>query len=178
MNKCVGLAVLSALLISGSFAANAANENTISIGYAQSNVKVDGNDVNGNPQGVNLKYRNEFNDKFGLVVSTTYTNKTYDYYSRGSKVAEGKLKYYSTTLGPSYRLNDYSSVYALIGVGYGEADASILNYSESNNKTSVAYGAGFQINPVKNWAIDASYEYSKLGDYKVGTWTLGAGYRF
>lgn len=178
MNKCIGLTALSALLITGSFAANAANERTLSIGYAQSNVSLDGNDLNGNPQGVNLKYRNEFNDKLGVIVSTTYTSKTYDYYSRGSRVAEGKIKYYSTTFGPSYRFSDYVSTYALIGIGSGKVDASLRNYSGSSNKTSAAYGAGFQFNPARSWVIDTSYEYSKLDDYKVGTWSLGVGYRF
>ncbi|EOW5147519.1 Ail/Lom family outer membrane beta-barrel protein, partial [Escherichia coli] len=50
--------------------------------------------------------------------------------------------------------------------------------SDSSSKTSVVYGAGIQFNPVPNWVVDASYEYTKLGDVKVGTWMTGIGYRF
>ncbi|CNL75428.1 attachment invasion locus protein [Yersinia enterocolitica] len=39
-------------------------------------------------------------------------------------------------------------------------------------------GAGVQFNLYPNVVIDASYEYSKLSDVNVGTWMLGAGYRF
>ncbi|QLK88716.1 hypothetical protein E3U36_09700 [Arsenophonus endosymbiont of Aphis craccivora] len=49
----------------------------------------------------------------------------------------------------------------------------------------LVYGAGLQINPVENVAIDVTYEHTKLSfehttlkNIKVGTWMLGVGYRF
>ncbi|EMB6102605.1 outer membrane beta-barrel protein, partial [Proteus mirabilis] len=49
---------------------------------------------------------------------------------------------------------------------------------EKENKISMAYGLGVQVNPITNLAIDVSYEYSKLYDIDFTTWVVGIGYRF
>ncbi len=156
----------------------AAGESSISIGYAQSKIK----DVDDHPKGVNAKYRYEFDDLWGIIGSFTYTNLSYDYYDGGDKVGDSDFDYYSLTAGPSYRFNDYVSVYGLLGLAHGKIKSSAYSrYYEAEgdeSKTSVAYGVGLQVNPWPNWIIDASYEYSKLDDAKIGTWVIGAGYRF
>ncbi len=69
-------------------------------------------------------------------------------------------------------------MYALLGIGHGNAKASVLGYGKKEEQDSLAYGVGMQFNPLNNIAIDASYEYTKLKDANIGTWVLGIGYRF
>ncbi|EDI0784779.1 Ail/Lom family outer membrane beta-barrel protein [Salmonella enterica subsp. enterica serovar Brandenburg] len=177
--------ITSALLVSGSVNAEFL-QNTLSGGYAHSHAKFAGEGEN--LKGFNVKYRHELNDMWGIVGSFAYTNFNKDYNMmlpnangvlEKTKVASYDLDYFSLTAGPSLRFNEYLSAYALIGVGYGKAHAWLDGYaSASEHKTSPAFGAGLQFNPVPNMTIDASYEYSKLGDVKVGTWMAGVGYRF
>lgn len=182
-------AVLATIIVSTLSATGIANaellQSTISAGYARSHAKVDNasEDLNG----FNIKYRYELNNDWGMVGSFVHTNYNKDAYGyvpdlqgkpQYTKLASGDLDYFSVTAGPSYRFNDYLSAYALVGLGYGKAHVWDGEFSASSDKTSAAYGAGFQINPMPNLVIDASYEYSKLGDVKVGTWMAGIGYRF
>ncbi|WP_419793141.1 Ail/Lom family outer membrane beta-barrel protein [Serratia fonticola] len=99
------LSVLLAGAMALSFGVQAAGESTISLGYAQSHVKVDGNNLNENPKGFNLKYRYEIDNNLGFITSFTYTTQSYDFYYGSNKVGDGDLKYYSLTAGPAYRFN-------------------------------------------------------------------------
>ncbi|HGJ5854794.1 Ail/Lom family outer membrane beta-barrel protein [Arsenophonus nasoniae] len=159
--------------------AHASKENTISVGYAQSSAKLGvkgGNiDLDDNAKGLNIKLRYEIDNNWGAIGSFTYTHKGYNF---NGGYAKGDIDYYAWNVGPAYRFNEYVSVYGLVGIGHGKAEIKSPIYSDSDSETGLAYGAGLQFNPVKNIAIDASYEYSKLGDLKVGTWMLGVGYRF
>ncbi|TNH43116.1 Ail/Lom family outer membrane beta-barrel protein [Photorhabdus luminescens] len=173
----VGLSVFA-------FAANAA-EHTISGGYAQSHIKIDDHKIDDHPKGLNLKYRYELDNNWGVISSFTYTYLGYEFYDRGRKVAKADIDYYSLMAGPTYRFNEYVSAYGMIGAAHGKVKASDLVHSnsDSHSKTSIGYGLGLQFNPVPNWTIDTSYEYAKfddarLGDLKVGTWVVGVGYRF
>ncbi|PQQ28879.1 Ail/Lom family outer membrane beta-barrel protein [Photorhabdus hindustanensis] len=174
----VGLSVFT-------FAANA-GEHTVSGGYAQSHVKVDGEKLDENPKGFNVKYRYELDNNWGVISSFTLTHQGYDFYDYGGKVGTADLDYYSLMVGPTYRFNEYVSVYGLVGAAHGKVkgETSALgvvydyDFDYKESKTSAAYGLGLQFNPMPNWVIDASYEYSKVGNYKVGTWVIGAGYRF
>ncbi|WP_145501043.1 Ail/Lom family outer membrane beta-barrel protein [Yersinia similis] len=156
----------------------AADKNSISVGYAQSHVKVGGASLGDNSQGFNLKYRYEFNNHWGVINSFSYTHKGYDFYYGNSKVGSGNIDFYSLEIGPTFRINEYISLYGLIGASHGKSKLSLFDQSDSVSKTAMVAGLGGQINPYPNVVIDASYEYSKLGDAKVGTWMLGAGYRF
>lgn len=81
--------------------------------------------------------------------------------------------------GPSVNLGDRVNLYGLLGFSYGKVDAknSWLTYSDNDN--SIAAGVGAQFYITDNFAIDASYEYTEFsGDIEVGTWSVGAGYRF
>ncbi|CAM3806898.1 Ail/Lom family outer membrane beta-barrel protein [Xenorhabdus thuongxuanensis] len=156
----------------------ATGESTISVGYAQSHVKITGDKLDENPKGFNVKYRYEFDNDWSVIGSFVYTHQGYEYYYDGYKTATIDLDYYSLTAGPAYRINEYVSAYGLIGSAHGKAEAKSGGYSHSESKTELAYAAGLQINPIPNMAIDASYEYSKIGEVKVGTWVIGVGYRF
>ncbi|WP_411706133.1 Ail/Lom family outer membrane beta-barrel protein [Edaphovirga cremea] len=181
MKKIIALATLASCISFGMAAAYAdAGKQTISVGYAHSSVDWDGIDVDGDPSGLNLKYRYEFDDQFGIIGSFTYTQKDYHAYTSTMRYA-GKLDldYYSLTVGPTFRANDYFSAYLLVGMARGKYDLKSDYYmNESETQSAFAYGGGIQINPLPNWVIDASYEYSKLDNVKVGTWVLGVGYSF
>lgn len=172
-----------ATLFMGAFMASgvvnaAPPQHTISGGYAQSSLKAGGHSLDDKPKGVNVKYRYEFDDNWGIASSFTYTGIKYDFYSAGSKIGDAELDYYSLSAGPAYRINDYFSVYGLVGFAHGRIENNVQWYLHTESKTSGVYGAGLQFNPFPNWVVDASYEYTKLGDVKVGTWTAGIGYRF
>ncbi|WP_323836607.1 Ail/Lom family outer membrane beta-barrel protein [Photorhabdus africana] len=171
----VGLSVFA-------FAANA-GESTISGGYAQSHAKFKDSKIDDHPKGLNLKYRYELDNNWGVISSFTYTYLGYEFYNGGRKVGKADMDYYSLMAGPTYRFNDYVSAYGLIGAAHRKAkgESFVSGYElldHKGSKTSVAYGLGLQFNPVPNWTIDTSYEYSKLDDLKVGTWVVGVGYRF
>ncbi|MEK9498695.1 Ail/Lom family outer membrane beta-barrel protein [Photorhabdus sp. P32] len=191
MKRALVASVVAAGLSVFAFAANA-GEHTISGGYAQSHVKFDSKDLsdnsfesnlfNGNPKGFNLKYRYELDSNLGVIGSFTYTHLGNDLYINSSKAGKYELDYYSLMAGPTYRFNEYVSAYGMVGAARGKGEVKIPalseSYSESESKTSIGYGVGLQFNPMPNWTVDTSYEYSKLGDFKVGTWVVGVGYRF
>lgn len=94
-------------------------------------------------------------------------------------------------VGPSYRFNDYASVYGMIGVANNQIKSSYswddhsyygsaLSHgsgSKNENKTNVAYSVGLQTNPVKNVVIDVAYE-GAAGGLNSSGFTLGVGYSF
>ncbi len=187
MEKTLLTSSLIACLSIASVNVYAASENSISIGYAQSHVKENGYTLDNDPKGFNLKYRYELDDNWGVIGSFAYTHQGYDFFYGSNKFGHGDLDYYSVTMGPSFRINEYVSLYGLLGAAHGKVllgaahgkvKSSVFDGSVSTSKTSMAYGAGVQFNPLPNFVIDASYEYSKLDSVKFGTWMLGAGYRF
>ncbi|HFW4799698.1 TPA: Ail/Lom family outer membrane beta-barrel protein [Salmonella enterica subsp. diarizonae serovar 60-67:z35:-] len=151
------------------------------------------------PKGVNLKYRYEFDDNWGVIGSFTYAREKYDGHinvndpSAGDSLnGKGSIKgrYFSLLAGPTYRINDYVSGYAMIGLANSKieysadyaykagGDTGSGSYSEDRNKTSFAYGLGLQINPFKNIAIDVAYEGSGSGDWNTSGFNVGVGYKF
>lgn len=171
-----------ATFVMGAFISSGVNaellRNSLSLGYAQSNVNASMKSLYDNPRGINIKYRFELNDNLGFVSSFVYTRQGYDFYYAGRKVGDAELDYYSLSAGPVYRINNYVSVYGLLGAANGRAESHLMGDSASERKTSAVFGAGLQFNPFPNWVVDASYEYTKLGGVKFGTWMTGIGYRF
>ena len=177
-NKLVTPIVAIALSII-TFNASANLKNTLSLGYAQTQIKIDGDKVDGAPKGINIKYDRKLNESFGIIGSIIYNHKKYYCYDVQDEMnAQSNFNYYLLTAGPSYRFNEYINIYGLIGTSIISAKYKddIENYHEK--KASLSYGVGLQINPISNIAIDASYEYSKVNDANLGTWVLGVGYRF
>jgi len=107
---------------------------------------------------------------------------------------DAKVKYYSLSVGPAWRFNQYISVYGLLGLNYNKVDyrESGYNYEGhyvymgdsalSEKKTSLMYGAGVQINPMENLAIDVGYEGSRLDvadkEMSIDGFILNLGYTF
>ena len=172
MKKIACLSALAAVLAVSAGTAVAATS-TVTGGYAQSDMQGVMNKTNG----FNLKYRYEQdNNPLGVIGSFTYTEK-----DRTENGSYNKGQYYGITAGPAYRLNDWASIYGVVGVGYGkfqQTENQGFNRSASTSDYGFSYGAGMQFNPVENVALDFSYEQSRIRNVDVGTWIAGVGYRF
>jgi len=171
-----------------------ADSQTFTLGYAQSKV-TDFKNING----VNLKYRYEWNSPLSVISSFTYlSGSKSDNQRDGLDAFDGKadVKYYSLSAGPAYRFNEFVSVYGLIGFNNSKATydnkwgwyGASGNYQQeyrnvgNNRSTNFLYGVGLQINPWENVAIDVGYEGSKINDgyknFSVNGFNVGVGYRF
>ncbi|AOR63196.1 Ail/Lom family outer membrane beta-barrel protein [Pectobacterium wasabiae] len=149
---------------------------TVSLGYAQAKFE-DFKDL----KGITAKYHYQGDSSLGIIGSFTYVSAEQTEYYQNASSDFYKLKYYSLMAGPSYRFNEYVSVYGLAGIGHGKSSwekGDAVRESSSGKKSSFAYGAGIQITPVANWAIDIGYEGTKLDDERVDGFNIGVGYRF
>ncbi|MTH47669.1 outer membrane protein OmpX [Intestinirhabdus alba] len=171
MKKIACLSALAAVLALSAGTAVAATS-TVSGGYAQSDAQGVANKMNG----FNLKYRYEQdNNPLGVIGSFTYTEK-----DRTNSAGDyNKSQYYGLTAGPAFRLNDWASIYGVVGVGYGKfQQTDYPRYKDDVSDYGFSYGAGLQFNPMENVALDFSYEQSRIRNVDVGTWIAGVGYRF
>ncbi|HGJ5874766.1 Ail/Lom family outer membrane beta-barrel protein [Arsenophonus apicola] len=150
--------------------------------------------------GAFMRYRYEINDEWGVIGSIAYSTKDYKATARADKNdkkdrmhATGKVTgdYVSLMVGPTYRVNEYVSLYGLIGGAYKKAsyesnsqefrDNKLVNsakYSNSDNKTQLAYGVGMQVNFWQGATLDVGYERSGSGEWKTDAFTVGLGYKF
>lgn len=173
MKKIMTVA-LTALIFCSISTANAENDkNTVSVGYAHTAVS---GFLSGNVLGINLKYHWEDLDSgLGVIASTSYNEMDI------TNIDGGKVKLGTFLLGPSYRFNEYFTLYAMAGAANAKYESNIAD----DDQTKFTYGLGFQVNPANNWAIDASYQYAKFNTaydshphVDTGTWVLGVGYSF
>ncbi|ATA23480.1 outer membrane protein OmpX [Brenneria goodwinii] len=171
MKKIVCLSAVACLL-SMSAGSAIAGQSTVSAGYAQG----DAQGVVNKAKGFNLKYRYEWdNNPLGAIGSFTYledSSTNSGYYNKG--------QYVGITAGPAYRLNDWASIYGVVGLGHGKYTHNASNGSDnkSNDDYGFSYGAGLQFNPIEDVALDVGYEQSRIRSVDVGTWAVGVGYRF
>lgn len=192
MKKLAITAIILSAIGFSSF--SSAEKNTLSLGYAQSKVQ-DFKDI----KGVNLKYRYEWDSPFSIIGSFTWmSGKESGSYKAAQDILDfdTKIKYYSLAAGPAYRFNNYISAYGLIGVNYNKiSDRTTWNNYEgdrgyvymgdsyaSENKASLMYGVGLQINPVEYLAIDIGYEGSRVEagnqNHAINGFNIGLGYSF
>lgn len=84
------------------------------------------------------------------------------------------------TAGPAYRLNDWASLYGVVGLSHGKVTNNATNGlgNSSNDDYGFTYGAGVQFNPIQDVALDVGYEQSRIRNVDVGAWAVGVGYRF
>ncbi|PKH20912.1 outer membrane protein OmpX [Enterobacterales bacterium CwR94] len=170
MKKIACLSALACVL--AVTAGSAMAKSTVSAGYAQSDYQGVANKANG----FNLKYRYENGaDALGWIGSFTYTEKDH---TVGNDYA--KANYYGVTAGPAYRLNDWASIYGVVGIGYGkfQNNDQVTLAKQDSSDVGFSYGAGMQFNPIENIAVDVGYEQSRIRNVDIGTWTAGVGYSF
>ena len=172
MNKIARLSALAVVLAASVGTTAFAATSTVTGGYAQSDMQGKANKAGG----FNLKYRYEQdNNPLGVIGSFTYTEK--DNTSNGTY---NKGQYYGITAGPAYRLNDWASIYGVVGIGYGKFQQNDTSSRDKTDSSDVgfSYGAGLQFNPVQDFAVDVGYEQSRIRNVDVGTWIAGVGYSF
>lgn len=128
MKKIACLSALAAVLAISAGTAVAATS-TVTGGYAQSDAQGAANKMNG----FNLKYRYEQdNNPLGVIGSFTYTEK-----DRTNGAGDyNKTQYYGLTAGPAYRLNDWASIYGVVGVGYGKFQTAATPAEAGRNSDS------------------------------------------
>lgn len=184
MNK-TSLAILVAASLVSSIAL--AGQSTVFIGYAQS--KIQGFDT---INGVNAKYRYEFDSPLSLIGSFTWMQGNGDDYLKTTYIAaydEVTVKYYSVLAGPAYRFNDYVSLYTVLGAARLKADGHSTRYTASGTSrsdisgksTSFAWGAGLMMNPSDHFSVSVGYEGTEANIYdnqSVNGFNVGLGYRF
>ncbi|MGO2680035.1 MAG: Ail/Lom family outer membrane beta-barrel protein [Proteus vulgaris] len=159
--------------------ASATLKNILSLGYVQSQLKMDSNNVTDTPKGINVKYNYKLMNDWGLFSSFTYNKEKYSFAINDSK-GNINYNYYLFSIDPSYHFNECINLYGLIGISSINMKLNSENNSSNIhfNKISNSYSSGLQYNPIAKLAIDASYEYSKLNNIEFGTWVVGLGYRF
>jgi len=208
MKKIIALSVLAGLS-ANVFAKQ--GDSTLSLGYVHSDLKYSGShkfsdDAKAEPitlekrerhiSGINVKYRYELTDNWGAIASFTHAQKSglltdlnvagKDHKATDGASAHYKLQYNSLMIGPTYRVNDWVSVYGTVGVGNGRVNATAYEnvpgvkdgYRHSENKYAVAWSAGVQVNPMEQLAVDLSFEQSKPGNLEANNVVLGLGYTF
>lgn len=171
MKKIACLSALACVLAVS--AGSAMAQSTVTGGYAQSDYQGVANKANG----FNLKYRyKDGSNPLGWIASFTYTEK--DHHGGGNVYDKGQ--YYGVTGGPAYRLNDWASIYGVVGIGYGkyQQNSTVVRDKSDTSDVGFSYGAGLQFNPVENFAVDVGYEQSRIRNVDVGTWIAGVGYSF
>ncbi|EPR0671894.1 Ail/Lom family outer membrane beta-barrel protein [Escherichia coli] len=105
-------------------------------------------------------------------------------------------RWFSVMAGPSVRVNEWFSAYAMAGVAYSRVSTfsgdylrvtdnkgkthEVLTGSDDGRRsnTSLAWGAGVQFNPTESVAIDIAYEGSGSGDWRTDGFIMGVGYKF
>lgn len=159
-----------------------ADTQTVTVGYAQAKIK----DLK-NMKGINAQYHYDFNNNLGIAVSGTYMQANDKSNSNQTTTDKLKSKYYSVLAGPEYRINDMVAVYGLVGVSSLKNDRHCENEStickEKSSHVNLAYGAGVQVNPIKNFAVNVGYEgtRSKIMNGKekaINGINIGVGYSF
>ena len=160
MKKIACLSALAAVLAFTAGTSVAATS-TVTGGYAQSDAQGQMNKMGG----FNLKYRyEEDNSPLGVIGSFTYTEKS----RTASSGDYNKNQYYGITAGPAYRINDWASIYGVVGVGYGKFQTTEYpTYKHDTSDYGFSYGAGLQFNPMENVALDFSYEQSRIRSVDV-----------
>ncbi len=180
-------AILSAaicLAVSGAPAWASEHQSTLSAGYLHANVK----------------YRYEFTDTLGLVTSFSYAGDKNRQLTRYSDTRwhedSVRNRWFSVMVGPSVRVNEWFSAYAMAGMAYSRVSTfsgdylrvtdnkgkthDVLTGSDDgrHSNTSLAWGAGVQFNPTESVAIDIAYEGSGSGDWRTDGFIVGVGYKF
>ncbi len=142
----------------------------------------------------------EFTDTLGLVTSFSYAGDKNRQITRYSDTRwhedSVRNRWFSMMAGPSVRVNEWFSAYAMAGVAYSRVSTfsgdylrvtdnkgkthDVLTGSDDarHSNTSLAWGAGVQFNPTESVAIDIAYEGSGSGDWRTDGFIVGVGYKF
>ncbi|MBC6572512.1 Ail/Lom family outer membrane beta-barrel protein [Escherichia coli] len=154
----------------------------------------------GDLKGINVKYRYEFTDHLGGIVSLSYaSSKKSRTTMTGDKAFHYESlrgRYVSVMAGPVLQVSDRVSAYAMTGMAYSRWSDSIQDYRRTNvapgyvketttasdghaaRHLSMAWSAGVQFFPADSVVIDLAYEGSGSGDWRTDGFIAGVGYKF
>ncbi|BEA08062.1 outer membrane protein [Escherichia coli] len=125
-------AILSAaicLAVSGAPAWASEHQSTLSAGYLHASTNVSGSD---DLNGINVKYRYEFTDTLGMVTSFSYAGDKNRQLTRYSDTRwhedSVRNRWFSVMAGPSVRVNEWFSAYAMAGVAYSRVSTFSGDY--------------------------------------------------
>ncbi|MBF2914841.1 hypothetical protein E5P51_21070 [Escherichia coli] len=138
--------------------------------------------------------------RVGLVTSFSYAGDKNRQLTRYSDTRwhedSVRNRWFSVMAGPSVRVNEWFSAYAMAGMAYSRVSTfsgdylrvtdnkgkthDVLTGSDDgrHSNTSLAWGAGVQFNPTESVAIDIAYEGSGSGDWRTDGFIVGVGYKF
>ncbi|BDN39878.1 outer membrane protein [Escherichia coli] len=135
-------AILSAaicLAVSGAPAWASEQQATLSAGYLHARTSAPGSD---NLNGINVKYRYEFTDTLGMVTSFSYAGDRNRQLTRYSDTRwhedSVRNRWFSVMAGPSVRVNEWFSAYAMAGVAYSRVSTfsgDYLRVTDNKGKT-------------------------------------------
>ncbi|EEV1096578.1 Ail/Lom family outer membrane beta-barrel protein, partial [Escherichia coli O45:H2] len=135
-------AILSAaicLAVSGAPAWASEHQSTLSAGYLHARTNVPGSD---DLNGINVKYRYEFTDPLGLVTSFSYAGDKNRQLTRYSDTRwhedSVRNRWFSVMVGPSVRVNEWFSAYAMAGMAYSRVSTfsgDYLRVTDNKGKT-------------------------------------------
>ncbi|CTD49268.1 outer membrane protein [Shigella sonnei] len=118
-----------ALAVSGAPAWASEHQSTLSAGYLHARTNVPGSD---DLNGINVKYRYEFTDTLGLVTSFSYAGDKNRQLTRYSDTRwhedSVRNRWFSVMAGPSVRVNEWFSAYAMAGVAYSRVSTFSGDY--------------------------------------------------
>ena len=176
-----------------------------SVGYVQVHPggvpALSGTDIRtGDLKGINAKYRYEFTDHLGGVVSLSYASaKKSGTTMTGDKAFHYESlrgRYVSLMVGPVWQVSEQVSLYGMAGMAHIRWSDSIQDYrrdevkpgyvketttasnDHSSRHMSPAWSAGFQFSPAETVVIDLAYEGSGSGDWRTDGFIVGVGYKF
>lgn len=204
-NVFTAVAVLAALAVTATPVCAEGGHGAFTVGYLQ--VKPDawptlsGTDTDvSHLKGINVKYRYELTESVGVMASLSFAAS-----KKSSTTMTGTDMYHHTTLrgrylgvmtGPSLRVNNWFSAYALAGAAFSRWSDDIRDYrktevvpgyvketttggaGDTERHTALAWSAGVQFNPADTVAIDLAYEGSGSGDWRTNAFIVGMGYKF
>ncbi|EOJ4226327.1 Ail/Lom family outer membrane beta-barrel protein, partial [Escherichia coli] len=120
-------------------ASAAEHQSTLSAGYLHVSTNVPGSDE---LNGINVKYRYEFTDTLGMVTSFSYAGDKNRQLTRYSDTRwhedSVRNRWFSVMAGPSVRVNELFSAYAMAGVSYSRVSTfsgDYLQVTDNKGKT-------------------------------------------
>lgn len=172
---------------------------TMSLGYEQGHIR-----GFGELKGGNFRFQYENGKPWGVMGSLTAMKSNWqDEFTscrqvdkscrenyRKDHALDKKAEYYSVMAGPTYRLTDNLSVFALGGISHSRVEfpaRGVTPVSPSDNphgqsSNQYAYSTGITLNPADNLALTAGYEGSRASfddkKHPVKSVFLDVGYRF
>ncbi|KAJ9430415.1 Ail/Lom family outer membrane beta-barrel protein [Pantoea sp. YR343] len=190
--------IILAFMTSGSVFSSPVNPNinatktTLSMGYSQGELRDFGSLYGGN---ITVQFEPDF--PVGIIGSVTALRSDLDaiaermkkhHGSSPKKLAES-AEYYSAMFGPTLRLNETISIYALAGISHSKVDNNSFTDSNSDkappatsDSNRFAYGIGMTANVTDHLNLSIGYEGSRVRfdeeSHPINTVMLSAGYRF